>query len=229
MIDAMTDNDWKHIGFADRGIIMISDLKLNCIMSGEHPDIQYLKGDDVGKVVAMALAELYRVKPEFPIDYLSKWLYNYSDQQQAYKKYQTQRKTREEMVQDLHRQKLKKEEEANEVLLKQEELKREVNKFETKVHEAEYHDELINDFLPNEIYKLVPGLTAAYIGMYENQKNEVNLEDNDDELAHLALDKPKLIQYVGGDEKVRVKVLLLGQSEGLGASRRQGRHLRSVC
>lgn len=179
-------------------------------MSGDHPDIQYLKGDDVGKVIAMALAELYRVKPEFPIDYLSKWLYNYSDQQQAYKKYQAQRKVREEMAQDLHRQKLKKEEMANENLLKQEELKREVNKFETQIHEAEYHDELIADFLPDEIYKLVPGLTAAYIGMYESQKNKVNLEENDDELAHLALDRPKVIQYIGGDQKVRVKTMLLG-------------------
>lgn len=198
-------------------------------MSGEHPDIQYLKGDEVGKVVAMALAELYRVKPEFPIDYLSKWLYNYSDQQNAYKSYKTSRKTREELVQDLNRQKLKKEEESNQRLLKREEIKREVNKFETKVHEAEYHDELINDFLPNEIYRLVPGLTAAYIGLYESQKNEVNLNQNDDELAHLALDKPKLIQYVGGDEKVRVNSVLLGQSSIVGSSRRQRCYIRSIC
>lgn len=198
-------------------------------MSGEHPDIQYLKGDEVGKVVAMALAELYRVKPEFPIDYLSKWLYNYSDQQHAYKSYKTSRKTREELVQDLNRQKLKKEEESNQRLLKREEIKREVNKFETKVHEAEYHDELINDFLPNEIYRLVPGLTAAYIGLYESQKNEVNLNENDDELAHLALDKPKLIQYVGGDEKVRVKSVLVGQSSIVGSSRRQRCYIRSIC
>lgn len=173
-------------------------------MSQEHPDIGYLKSDQVGKVVAIGLAELYRVKPEFPIDYLAKWLYNYSDQQHSFKKMQDQKKVKSDLVGDLHRQKLQREEKQNQELIAAEEFRRLVNTFETQVSEAEYHDELIADFLPNEVYKLVHGLTAVYIGVLEYQPKKVDLQENDDELAHHDMDKPKLIRYIGGDDNVRV-------------------------
>lgn len=44
----------------------------------EHPDIALLKSDKIGKVLAQGLAELYREKPSFPVDYFAKWLLNYS-------------------------------------------------------------------------------------------------------------------------------------------------------
>lgn len=41
-------------------------------------DIQYLKQDNIGKVIAKGLAVLYREQPKFPVDFLAKWLLNYS-------------------------------------------------------------------------------------------------------------------------------------------------------
>jgi hypothetical protein len=173
-------------------------------MSQEHADISYMKGDQVGKVVAMGLAELYRVKPQFPVDYLSKWLYNYSDQQREMKRIQEEKKTKAELLGDIHRQKLQREESHNRELMAAEQFKRRVNQFETEVAHAEYHDELIADFLPNEVMKLVQGLTSVYLGWFEMQRKPVDLDENDDELAHFDMNKPKLIQYIGGDEKIRV-------------------------
>lgn len=43
-------------------------------------DLDYLKGEGLGKVVAKGLAALYLAKPKFPVDFLSKWLYNYQAQ-----------------------------------------------------------------------------------------------------------------------------------------------------
>jgi hypothetical protein len=173
-------------------------------MSQEHADISYLKSDHVGKVVAIGLAELYRVKPQFPIDYLAKWLHNYSDQQKEARRIVTEKQAKVDLIGDLNRQKLQREEKENQALMAHEEFKRKVNHFEAEVTQAEYHDELVADFLPDEIFKLVQGLTAVYVGMFETPRKPVDLGENDDELAHFDLSKPKLIQYIGGDQSVRV-------------------------
>lgn len=42
-------------------------------------DMDYLTQDEVGGIVAKGLAALYLEKPQFPIDYLAKWLLTYSE------------------------------------------------------------------------------------------------------------------------------------------------------
>jgi hypothetical protein len=37
------------------------------ILGPEHPDIKYLKQDDIGMVLSKGLAETYEVKPKNPI------------------------------------------------------------------------------------------------------------------------------------------------------------------
>lgn len=46
--------------------------------SKDHPDAQYIKRDDIGVVVAKGLAVLYKTQPKNPVDFLAKWLLNYS-------------------------------------------------------------------------------------------------------------------------------------------------------
>ena len=46
--------------------------------SQDHPDVAYLKQDHIGKVISQGLAVLYNEKPKLPVDYLAKWLLNYS-------------------------------------------------------------------------------------------------------------------------------------------------------
>merc|ERR1712029_127361 len=78
----------------------------------EHPDINYLKQDGIGKVVAVGLAELYKEKPKFPIDYLAKWLLNYSKTRENEERIK-QEKTREASLREEHCEKLKAIEEEN--------------------------------------------------------------------------------------------------------------------
>lgn len=47
----------------------------------EHPDIKYIKTPEIGKVIAQGLAAVYLEKPDFPVDYLAKWLLNYCNSQ----------------------------------------------------------------------------------------------------------------------------------------------------
>jgi hypothetical protein len=44
----------------------------------EHPDITYLKKDDIGLILAKALNETYSVKPKNPVEFFAKWLLNHS-------------------------------------------------------------------------------------------------------------------------------------------------------
>jgi hypothetical protein len=48
-----------------------------------HPDADYLKGDDIGLVIAKAMAVTYRADPANPIDYFAKWLLNHSKVQKV--------------------------------------------------------------------------------------------------------------------------------------------------
>ena len=53
--------------------------------SSDHPDINYLKSPEIGKVLASGLAETYRVRPKFPVDFFAKWLLNNSKEQKMKK------------------------------------------------------------------------------------------------------------------------------------------------
>lgn len=53
-------------------------LKMNLIPETDKIDMAYLKSERIGRVITRGLSELYRVKPQFPIEYLAKWLLNYN-------------------------------------------------------------------------------------------------------------------------------------------------------
>ena len=48
--------------------------------------IDYILNSELSGVLSTAFAELYRVKPDFPVSYLGKWLKDYSCSQHNKKK-----------------------------------------------------------------------------------------------------------------------------------------------
>lgn len=46
--------------------------------AAEHPDAAYIKTEELGLVIAKGLAVLYKTQPSNPVDFLAKWLLNYS-------------------------------------------------------------------------------------------------------------------------------------------------------
>ena len=72
----------------------------------EHPDIAYLKQDHIGRVIASGLAEIYREKPKFPVEYLAHWLLNYSNTKKNEQKVLKEKEV-EEGLRQAHQEKVK--------------------------------------------------------------------------------------------------------------------------
>jgi len=49
----------------------------------EHPDAAYLKSDELGLVIAKGMAVMYKAQPKNPVEFLAKWLLNYSQVERA--------------------------------------------------------------------------------------------------------------------------------------------------
>ena len=43
-------------------------------------DAEYLKGTDLGMVIAKGMAVMYKTQPTNPVDFLASWLKNYQEQ-----------------------------------------------------------------------------------------------------------------------------------------------------
>ena len=47
-------------------------------MVDQVTDAEYLKSPELGGVIAKGMAVLYKTEPKNPVDFLAKWLLNYS-------------------------------------------------------------------------------------------------------------------------------------------------------
>ena len=48
------------------------------LLDKEHPDVTYLKKDDIGLVLSKGLSETFKLRPANPIEFFAKWLLNHS-------------------------------------------------------------------------------------------------------------------------------------------------------
>ena len=175
----------------------------------EHPDISYLKQDNIGKVVAAGLAELYREKPTFPVDYLAKWLLNFSNTKKN-ESCMREEKEKEDKLRDHHLEILETEKEDE---IKRNQVVEQKNKidlaFRDHIENYEYHEELLNSVLAEGIFVNLD-LTGIYIAQYEYPIQQPDENAVDDYASHLDINRPQLLQYIGGDNKSSHQ--LLGQS-----------------
>lgn len=75
----------------------------------EHPDASYIKRDDLGLVIAKGLAVMYKTQPSNPVDFLAKWLLNYSSIQQTAVAAQQDQKMQVKELREKHTYQLDKE------------------------------------------------------------------------------------------------------------------------
>ena len=52
-------------------------------MVDHETDAEYLKGKDLGLIIAKGMAVMYKQNPKNPVDFLAKWLLNYSQVERA--------------------------------------------------------------------------------------------------------------------------------------------------
>ncbi|EGR28594.1 hypothetical protein IMG5_172240 [Ichthyophthirius multifiliis] len=158
-------------------------------------DIDYLKQDEIGKVICKGLASLYLENPKFPVDYLAKWLLNYSASLSNENKLEGILQEKE-VLKMQHQEQLEKnrqeQERVQQLKLKDEEID---NNFEEKVRNEEYHQELLVSEFPNFLEKR-KNLVGVYIGIKDFPFKQINEED-EDEKAHLDQEAEKIIKYIG--------------------------------
>lgn len=160
----------------------------------DHPDIAYLKQDDIGKVLSKGLAVLYREQPQFPVEYLAKWLLNYSSSIQNEKNYSQILKHKEELIK---KSLIEKEEQAK----KERELEAQKQAIFTadeeireKIRQHKYLHELLTQDFPNYLCSR-KRLTGVYVGNLDFPTKEID-EMDEDENAHLDQTQ-RLITFIG--------------------------------
>ncbi|KAL4484274.1 hypothetical protein ABPG72_006385 [Tetrahymena utriculariae] len=158
-------------------------------------DIQYLKQDNIGKVLAKGLAVLYQEKPKFPVDYLAKWLLNYSVSVNNENRLDDTLKEKENLKKE-YKDELDRVQKENQINEETKLLDEQIDKnFQQKIVNEEYHDVLLSHEFPNFLEER-KGLTGVYVGFKDFQVKKIN-EDEEDEKAHLDQDKDKVINYIG--------------------------------
>jgi len=157
----------------------------------EKVDIDYLKQDHIGKVLAKGLAVLYQEKPSFPIDYFAKWLLNYSAAVENEGKLEGKQKEKEDL-----RTRHKEELEQLEALMQLESENRAKDAkidedFRTLIINHDYHNEILINEFPNFLEQRKK-LTGVYVGALDYPTRPIG-EEEDDENAHLVTDAARLI------------------------------------
>ncbi|CAD8201047.1 unnamed protein product [Paramecium pentaurelia] len=170
---------------------------MNLIPETDKIDMAYLKSEKIGKVITKGLAELYRVKPQFPIEYLAKWLLNHNKTEANRGSMQDHMSHKEALIeQQKKEQEAQEEKDRKEKQLQDEENLKEME-FQNIIKTHEFHQKLLVKDFCNHLQK--KGLTGVYVGYVDFPSKQIN-ENDDDENAHLDTEQPKLIKYIGAND-----------------------------
>lgn len=158
----------------------------------ENSDIAYIKRDDIGLVIAKGLSKLYRVQPEDPVEYLAKWMLNYSNVKseaniQIEKKQKWQELKDRKDMEDQNNMR-----EVEEELKKEKEKTSKIEDFKDKVGSAQDLSDMLQDF--THFLKEHTGATGVYIGKLIRPNKPIKEEDN--EKAHENPEAPEIIKYI---------------------------------
>mmetsp|Transcript_30084 Transcript_30084/g.53339 ORF Transcript_30084/g.53339 Transcript_30084/m.53339 type:complete len:650 (+) Transcript_30084:28-1977(+) len=166
------------------------------VLDDEHPDVSYLKQDEIGLVLSRGLGELYMAQPHNPLHFLGNWLVNYA----------AQMKHRDALRDRLTvKEKLKAKKEAEEAAAaevekkKQEQLKHKEKGEDDFRHSLESSLDL-DELLGNLAEHLANGSQASgsYIGILEKVKRKIT--ELDDDQAHFDPDAPEVIRYIAASQ-----------------------------
>ena len=177
-----------------------------------HPDVEYIKRDDIGKVIAKGLSVLYKTQPNNPCDYLARWLLNHAEVQRQ----KTEADSKEAQVKELK----ERQQEEREALKKEEEKQAKAQEQEEARHKA-FDDKVAkSDDLSDQLQDLAGYLqdntkaTGVYIGQLIRPKKEI--EEDADETAHVDEEAEEIVRYIHATDKHEYIVdQTLGKEQGL--------------
>jgi len=171
----------------------MGNLNNNCnrtVMS-RQTEADYLKSDELGLVIAKGMAVMYKENPKNPVDFLAKWLLNYSQvekaalskQEQAMEVQKNQKAHQEAKLEQAAAEEAKKQEAGS-----KEEKQR---KFEASVKDSKDLSEQLQNLVDH--LQDFTGATAVYIGKLVAPKKPI--QDADDDEAHIDNESPQILNF----------------------------------
>ena len=182
--------------------------------AAEHPDASYIKSDDLGLVIAKGMAVMYKAQPSNPVDFLAKWLLNYSNIQRSAVAAQAASKVQVKELRDKH------DYQTTQAKKKSDNQQAEKSEKEAKI-KTFYEKTMggssdLNDQLQElaDLLKQYTTSTAVYIGKLVNPKKSI--KETDDDRAHLDSDAEKVIHFLKATDGHQFLVdQFLKQGQGL--------------
>ena len=174
---------------------LLSRLKEQMIIDQKNsyiPEIEYLKESTLCETLNKGFTELYRVKPQNPIIFLSKWLTRESKSNELLRKYKEDALKREKLKMKYH-QRDRITEAKNQ--LKEEEIKVYSDHQEALIKEIQTCPDFWLGF--NHIceeLKILTNATGVYIALYDPKRKEVT--EDDDETGHIFQPLTQVIRYI---------------------------------
>jgi len=170
----------------------LSNDKRNC----SDAEIQFLQKSDISIVLDRAFNELYRLRPEKPIVFLSKWLTRESRARELAKKYLDEEQRRTRLEQKFFQEEKKKQAEK----MRKEEIvqlkKKDENNFLQEIRDCKDFWLGFNHIC--ERLKQLINATGCYIGIYDLKRRPV--QEDDDETGHIDPSNSKVLRYIGWNE-----------------------------
>ena len=167
-------------------------------MSQGGVDFKYLAGENISGILSQGLTVLYKIKPEYPIKFYAKWLLNYCATENSSKLSLQEENLRQELI-GKHKQQT--EYLSKEQAIQEAKKKSDINveeEFKETIKNHLYHEELLEHTLPDFIAKQ-RGFAGVYIGKLDYAIKTITHKD-EEELAHLDQEQPKLIHYIGASK-----------------------------
>jgi galactose-1-phosphate uridylyltransferase len=146
----------------------------------DHPDATYIKRDDIGVVVAKGLAVLFKTQPSNPVDFLAKWLLNYSQVEKTALNEKEHLEQVKELKDKLDYQTSVDKKRQEEKLHEEEEVNLRIKEFYAKIELSTDLNDQLQDLAV--FLKEFSKATAVYIGKLVSPKRPI--KDDDDDNAH---------------------------------------------
>lgn len=177
----------------------------------DHHSVSYIKQDEIGTVLARALADLYITKPKNQLHFLGHWLLSHANSIKK-KKEESDKEERREYLKERHSKSIQDLNEKEEKKIRELEIKKEKedelkNRIKNSLDVDDFLDEVI-EYLKNETQS-----AASYIGKLEKVKKPITLLDN--ERAHIDEDAPLVLRYISASKNSQSMIgKILTEQEG---------------
>ena len=162
----------------------------------DHPNVQYIKEESIGPVIAQGLAKLVRESPEDPVHFLGNWLLNYHSTNKGRAGLNAEDKRKKELM-DKQASALEALKQVEAMQAKEQEAKDaiEIN-FLEMLQTNNFLEDKLNEFA-NHLWNNL-GCNGVYIGEYDKIKKPVTEADSDK--AHIDRHGKLIVKYIAASD-----------------------------